>query len=495
MALNHTTGKVVRDLFMPALAQRRFDEIMTQHRLDSAAADIWAFIANDKRAQFNNFSRHLKSYVDVLLRALDEEIRICLAAPPQHGKSTDTLFTLAYFCTIRKGLSHVYITYNDGLAKHQMRTFCAMLREQGIRFRKVANTVFVEGGAEAGGSSIRFMALGQGITGYPINGVVIIDDVLKGHEQASSLAKRDEIYEFVLGDVFSRKSKGRLSIIVMATRWHDDDLTGRLVRFHQWPYLRIPAICDSEDDLLGREIGEPLWPGGQSLESLEKERLNQGERRFSALWQGVPMPDGGYAFKLDVPRYEGRPKEGKWLVSYGLDMATGANKRSDWSVLVRLITDLDTNQSYVDRVWRMQCKMIDFLSYVQQAHAELPGTITWFFGGQERSIAEFMESVAKQGLKINLVPAATGGKLSRATHVIDAWNNNRVLLPLHETQQVTQFHGVVTSFTGDNDGIDDDVDALAGAYYPLVRRAPSYTGLSRKFIDRMEQMRRARRTF
>jgi hypothetical protein len=395
--------------------------------------------------------------------------------------------------TRRQGLNHVYITYNDLLAKKQMKIFCAMLKEQGIRFKKVANTVYVEGGKE-GGNDVRFMALGQGITGYPVNGIIVIDDVLKGHEQANSLSRRDEIYEFVLGDVFSRK-KGMLSIIVMATRWHDDDLTGRLIRFHQWPYLRMTAICDGEDDILGRSIGEPLWPTGQSLESLEMERTNQGERRFSALWQGVPMPDGGYAFKQDVPRYEIRPSEGRWSTSYGIDMATGANKRSDWSVMVRLLYDLDTRLGYIDRVWRMQCKMIDFFPYVQQAHKELSGPITWYYGGQERSVAEFMESVSNQGLRINLVPAAIGGKLSRAVNVIDAWNDDRILLPLHETQQMTQFHGVVTSFTGVNDGIDDDVDALAGAFYPLINRAPSYTGLPREVKERLEMERRRRFTF
>jgi phage terminase large subunit-like protein len=494
MALDRLSKRIVRDLYMPGIAARFHDELMQRKRLTSAPRDIWDFIANDER--YPNFSRHLQVYVDVLMKSLDEEVRICLAAPPQHGKTTVTLFGLAYFCTLRTGLYHVFITYNDAIAKQQAKLFCAILREQGIKFKKTGNIVSVEKGAENGGNTVRFMALHQGLSGYPINGVVVVDDALKGYAQANSLSVRNGIYELVLTELFARKSKGKLSIIVMATRWHDDDLTGRLVRFHDWPYLRIPAICDGQDDPAGREVGEPLWSAGQSLESLEVERLNQGERRFSALWQGIPMPDGGFAF-MQPQTYQERPKEGRWLVSYGIDPAGGKNKRSDWSVMVRLISDTDNKVSYVDRVWRMQCKMLDFLPYMQQAQDEMPGTITWYYGGQEASIAQFMEHVsAKQGgLKINLLPAAAGSKYVRATEAIDAWNNGRILVPMEPNQQMKQFIGVVTSFTGQNDGIDDDVDALAGAFQPLIKRVPRYTGLPRDVAERLDDMYRRRHRF
>jgi predicted phage terminase large subunit-like protein len=148
------------------------------------------------------------------------------------------------------------------------------------------------------------------------------------------------------------------AIIIIMTRWHEDDLVGRLTdptnpcfnaeEAATWKIINIPAIAE-EDDVLGRKIGEPLWPERFGLEYLLafKRRNPVG---FSALYQQHPTPAEGDFFKKEyLPTY--RPEQlPKKLRVYGAsDHAVGTKQTNDRNCLLIVGVDED------DVIWLLDC--------------------------------------------------------------------------------------------------------------------------------------------
>ncbi|MDE2391759.1 MAG: hypothetical protein KGL65_09140, partial [Rhodospirillales bacterium] len=87
-------------------------------------------------------------------------------------------------------------------------------------------------------------------------------------------------------------------IVLIMTRWHEDDLAGRLLATEGgWRCLRLPALAEAGDEL-GRGVGEALWPALQSTEDLERRRREVGERAFAAMYQQAPKAREGGLFRV-----------------------------------------------------------------------------------------------------------------------------------------------------------------------------------------------------
>lgn len=167
----------------------------------------------------------------------------------------------------------------------------------------------VEGGMKTAG-------VGGPITGRGAN-VIIVDDPIKNAEEAFSSTVREKIWDWFNSTLMTRIEPGCRVIIIM-TRWHEDDLVGRLVKQmadggEQWDLINLPALAE-ENDPLGRVIGEALWPERYNEEALQEIRSKRGEYWFSALYQQRPTPVGAAMFRrANVTRYR---KEGDSLLMY-----------------------------------------------------------------------------------------------------------------------------------------------------------------------------------
>lgn len=137
--------------------------------------------------------------------------------------------------------------------------------------------------------------------------LAIIDDPMRGREDADSIKSRDRVWNWFWGDLRQRiKPRGR--IIIMATRWHEDDLMGRMLATQPgaWTVINIPAEA-GENDLLGRKPGGWLWddqeddyPYGAELAAKKAELEQVGSmREWSAQFQGNPRPATGSLFRVD----------------------------------------------------------------------------------------------------------------------------------------------------------------------------------------------------
>lgn len=138
----------------------------------------------------------------------------------------------------------------------------------------------------------------------PITGrradLALIDDPVKSREEADSDIIRERVKDWWRNDLYTRlKPGGR--VILIQTRWHEDDLGGWLLEEEKrggdkWEVLSLPAIA-AEDDPLGRKAGEPLWPEWQNGEALQRVKDAVGARTWSALYQQRPQPDEGTFFQ------------------------------------------------------------------------------------------------------------------------------------------------------------------------------------------------------
>ncbi|HET6183233.1 MAG TPA: phage terminase large subunit [Acetobacteraceae bacterium] len=216
-----------------------------------------------------------------------------------------------------------------------------------------------------------------GIRG-PITGrradLVIIDDPIKSWLEADRVPQRDHLWNWYRSELATRlKPKGR--IVLVMTRWHEDDLAGRLLEAaaDEWTLLRLAAMAEANDPL-GRSEGEPLWLEWQDAKELERKRLEVGERVWTALYQQSPRPAQGQLFKPGrISVIESSTSELSRIVR-AWDLAAtvpdGSND-PDWTVGVKLARD-DAGRFIILDVVRLRGGPLEVETAIKQA-ASLDG--------------------------------------------------------------------------------------------------------------------------
>jgi predicted phage terminase large subunit-like protein len=148
--------------------------------------------------------------------------------------------------------------------------------------------------------------------------LIIITDPHKSWVEVQSPTYRKRTYEWFESDVYTRREPNA-SIIIEHTRWHDEDLSGYLINEHgdDWQHIHLPALAE-EDDILGRDEGEPLCPERWSKESLEKTKKTMIDVMWGCLYQQRPAPDGGAIINSDWFKYwDSIPEDAdEWLQSW-----------------------------------------------------------------------------------------------------------------------------------------------------------------------------------
>lgn len=220
--------------------------------------------------------------------------RLIISMPPRHGKSrlvSET--TVPWFLEEFPGKHVILTSYNADKASEFGRKARDMIISRPDLFscrvrRDVKRTDYFE---TESGSEASFVGLGGTITGKGAH-LLIIDDFLKNIQEALSPAHREKQWMSFLADVDSRLEPDA-TIIIVATRWHSDDIIGRILsRLEGWEYICMPALATDADDPLGRAIGEPLFPERYGLKRLtEIKNARAGTFLFESLYQQRPIDD------------------------------------------------------------------------------------------------------------------------------------------------------------------------------------------------------------
>jgi predicted phage terminase large subunit-like protein len=262
--------------------------------------------------------------------------RLLISCPPRHGKSTLIAHWFPLWCLAKNPERHVfYVSYAIEFAE-----------EWGLRARNAVRDWGQDVGLQLsddqtaasrwrlvqGGGMLSSGMYGQ-IMGRGAN-IFILDDPIKG-EEVHSDHMRDKAWNWFQTNAFSRLEPGGVMIII-CTRWHQDDLLGRLERLGDlegglpWDVVRLPALAE-ENDPLGRDVGAPLWPERIPLEELENIKRLESPYNWGSLYQQNPTPEGAGGIKRDWWKFYSVLPEFEVMVQ-SWDLPLKSEARNDYAV-------------------------------------------------------------------------------------------------------------------------------------------------------------------
>jgi len=289
--------------------------------------------------------QYLYSKLDLVTRGVSKRLMIFM--PPRHTKTeTVTVRYAAWRLEQNPKLNVILGCYNQKLANRfsrKTRRVC-----QG-RMTLASDRKAVEEWETAIGGGFRAVGVGGGITGFG-GDLIMIDDPVKSREEAESEAYRDKCWDWFNDDLYTRLEPGGAIVLTM-TRWHDDDLAGRLIKDmkdggEHWDIVSLPAIAEEKDPLKRKE-GEALCPARYDLPALERIKKKLGTYSFAALYQQRPTPREGALFKRDwfgadkIIDQTHVPKNLRWARGY--DLAVSKKTTADYTASFRCAFDKQGN--------------------------------------------------------------------------------------------------------------------------------------------------------
>lgn len=419
-------------------------------------------------------------WLDCLQKVEDGEIKRLLGLwPPGAGKSifTSVVFP-THFLGRRPKSSIIVASYGSELPRKFGRRARNIVQQP--VYRRIFDATLSEDSqavdewALTNGSEWMARGILTGITGNRVDGVVW-DDLVKGREQADSEQIRNKTWDAYMDDLMTRKKPHAFEVGIN-TRWNEDDPAGRVLPAqyngesgwmkgqdgNDWYVVCLPAECERADDLLGRKIGDILWPEWFTPEHFAPFKRNA--RTWSALFQQRPAPETGDYFQSD------------WLKPYGPNTATPMPHRdtlivygaSDYAVTaeggdytVHIVVGIDPQQNvYVLDLWRQQASsdvwVESFCNLVEHwrpmGWAEESGQI-------KAGVGPFLEKRLRQRqLFIARAQFPTRGiKAVRAQSIRGYMSMNGLYVPIH-APWYPEFRRELLTFPAGK--YDDSVDAL-----------------------------------
>lgn len=247
-------------------------------------------------------ARHTKLICDKLKEVEEgKNKRLMIFLPPRHSKSMTVSETFpSFFIGKNPNRRVILVSYGDSLARKFGRANRNKLEEYGEEIFGINlskdNSSVTNWEIEGHRGGMISAGIGGPITGEGAD-LLIIDDPIKNRKEANSKTYRNMVWDEWQNTLYTRLQPNG-SVIIILTRWHEDDLAGRLLNpeygeVEDWDIIRLPAIAE-ENDLLGREVGEPLWPEyGFDEEWAEETKAAVGSKTWASLYQQRPAPAEG----------------------------------------------------------------------------------------------------------------------------------------------------------------------------------------------------------
>jgi len=233
---------------------------------------------------------HLVMLQDHLDRVAAGEIRkLIVELPVRHGKSeTGTISFPAQLLDEDPTRRIIIGSYNATLASKFSRRARKVAMEAGVALSEERNAA--DDWETTTGGGVRAVGVGGGVTGSG-GDFILVDDPIKSREEAESAVYRENVWDWFTSDLLTRLEPGG-AIVVTMSRWHGDDLTGRILASEDaanWTVLRLPALAEDADPM-GRPAGAALCPERYDEAALAAIRLAIGEYPFASLYQQAPQP-------------------------------------------------------------------------------------------------------------------------------------------------------------------------------------------------------------
>ncbi|HLX30766.1 MAG TPA: phage terminase large subunit [Casimicrobiaceae bacterium] len=428
-------------------------------------------------------ARHQLLVREHLARISAGEIRrLMIFMPPQHGKSQLVTVHYSAWTLERSPRARVIIgSYSASLAEnfsHTTRSICS------ARMPLAEDRKAVHDWQTAAGGGLRAVGVGGGITGRG-GDLIIIDDPVEGREEVTSKAYRDRAWNWYRDDISTRQAPGAVIILIM-TRWSEDDLAGRILQSPEadaWTVVSLPALAEANDPL-GRAEGAALWPvaadGTTRYDEtyLARQKALLGSS-FQALYQQRPSALEGAIFKREWWRYfREAPRFHSILQSWDTAFKKGAD--NDYSVCTTW-GQADAGYYLLD-VWKRRVEFPELKAMVQTLGEQFKPNVVLV---EDKASGQSLIQELQRDTRLPILPIkADTDKISRAYAVTPMIETGRVLLA-EGAPWLTDYLDSMANFP--NAAHDDDVDSTTQALNYLVGRN-NETGLLEFMRQQVEAM-------
>lgn len=404
--------------------------------------------------------------------------KLMIFVPPRHGKSELVTVRYPVYRMTRDPNTRIVVAAYSQTRANKFSRKARRIAESRLNISGERSAA-EEWEMADGSGGYRAVGVGGGITGEGAD-LILIDDPIKSRKEANSLAFRETVWEWYTDDLYTRLEPGG-SVVLIMTRWHEDDLAGRIRSSEDgpnWTVIELPALAE-DNDPLGRSRGEALCPERFSRQDLLDIRTALGTRAFSALYQQRPQEQEGDLFKRSW--FETVPADAVPLEAQRVRYWDKAATEGDGDYTAGVLLARHKGTYYIEHVVRgqwssfnrdeqiWQTTQADSASYgdVQVWLEQEPGS-----SGKD-SVQAIIRKLAGFSVRADRV---TGSKEERADPfaaqceagnvklVKAAWNN--------------AYLDELCSFP--NGAHDDQVDASSGAFGKLSKKQPravrSYQG-------------------
>lgn len=320
--------------------------------------------------------------------------RLMITFPPRHGKSEQTSRKLpAYILGHYPWMEIILASYGISLAEQFSKHVLQLMKDERYQQLFPKSQLHPDDQAMSGwrtteGGGFKPAGVGVGVTGMGAH-ALIIDDPFKDRAEANSDTIRESTWDWYTDVALTRLAPGG-GVLIINTRWHDDDLSGRLLAMaadpesseyiDQWDLVNFAAIADEDEYLtldhrlvtepeegarLVRRAGEALHPDRYPLDLLLRIKATMTPQSWNALYQQKPVPDDGEYFTRDqIAEYD--PADGRedGTAYIACDFAITEKQSADWTVIAVGI-HMPNDTVHVDDIIRFRSgdafKIIDTL--------------------------------------------------------------------------------------------------------------------------------------
>lgn len=414
-----------------------------------------------------------------------ESPRLLITMPPRHGKSelASRKFP-AYALGRYPDLSMIATSYAADLASRMNRDVQRIIDSQKfhILFPETclakSNVRTVSQGTALRNSDIfeivghaggyRSAGVGGGITGMG-GDILLIDDPFKDRKEADSKTVRDNVWDWYTSTLYTRAAPGG-GILLIQTRWHMDDLAGRLLEAakdggDKWEVVNFEAIATSDEK--HRRKGEALHPARYDIKQLRKIKKALGTRDWEALYQQKPVPDGGTIFhKAWFKRYLPKDLPAKFQkIILSWDMTFKDTDGSDF--VVGQTWGKDGANMYLLDLVRGQWDFVETLKQFKALKKKWPGASRILV--EDKANGPAVISMCKKAVQGIIPVEPDGSKLARAHAVTAFFEAHNIYIPADGVYPWVQAYiDEMTQFP--SAAHDDMVDATTQAVRDMTCR-------------------------
>jgi len=462
--------------------------------IEQARRSFWAYRQFMNRSLVRGWwqkdaARHLQQFYEDLTAG--RRPKLIIQAPPQHGKSDTVVDFIAWLSGKNPDLRTIYASFSENLgvrANLRLQRDFDTERYQNafpdLRITQVGpgnygpalrNREMVEFIGRRG--FFRNTTVQGSITGESLD-LAVLDDPIKGREEANSQTVRDKVWGWLTDDFLTRFSENAGMLIIL-TRWHLDDPAGRLaIANPDVKVISYPAIAEENDDRsevdrANRDVGEPLFPELKSLEFLLERKRTMDPGSWESLYQQRPVVAGGNLFKLEqlqTHRHgEQRPYKRRIITA---DTAQKTGERNDYSVFQCWGLGTDGICYLIDQVrGKFEAPELEKVARtIWVKHSAANGTGSGYLSAMyvedKTSGTGLVQQLGRGPERVPVLPVKRAtDKVSRAWDVLPAIASGMVSVP-HDAPWSKDFFAELVAFPSGTH--DDQIDPMMDGINELL---------------------------